>query len=145
MSDIENLLDATLDDLADLPEFKPYPDGAHQVLATMEAKTIGGKPAIELSFKLVETIELSSPVEEGAEPKPGDQSNTLYFLDNEFGQGKFKKIAKVFKDALSLEGETNRVIVEQVTDIECVIVSNVTIDKKDKTKHYLNVQELQVV
>ena len=34
--DIDNLLDGTLDDLADAPEFKPFPLGAHKIVMKWE-------------------------------------------------------------------------------------------------------------
>ena len=146
MSEVDALLDSTLDDLADLPTFVPYPPGAHQVLATLELKEINSKPAVELSFKYMEAIELVTPAtEENPGPKQGDTSNTMFMLDNEFGVGNFKKCAKPFGEALQLT--VNREIIEAVTDIECVILTSIRTDKKDPNdiKHYLNVKEIKVV
>jgi len=53
MSDLDNLLDTTLDDLEDLPSFKPFPSGAHRCLATFATKEIGGKEVVELSFEYI--------------------------------------------------------------------------------------------
>ena len=44
---IDSILDSTLDDLADMPEFKPFPAGAHKCTFDFEAKTINGKPAVK--------------------------------------------------------------------------------------------------
>jgi len=141
MSDLDTLLDATLDDLEDLPEFKPFPGGAHRVLASFEAKTVGIKTAIELSFKLLETMELTNPQDEPS--KPGDTASTLFFLDNEYGVGNFKRCAKPFAEALAFS--TNREIVEGVKEVECVIITSIKKDKNDPDKKYLNVKEIQVV
>lgn len=141
MSDLDTLLDATLDDLEDLPTFTPFAAGAHRVLASLESKEINGKPCVELTLKLVEVMELVDT--NGTQPQPGDTSNTLYFLDNEIGRGKFKAVASSFGEALGLSNL--REIVEQVTDVECVIVNSVTTDKNDPDKKYLNIKELQVV
>jgi hypothetical protein len=142
MSELDSLLDATLDDLADLPSFQPFPAGAHKVLATMEAKTINNKSTIELTLKHIEAMEYAGIVAEADMAKPGDTANTLYFLDNDIGQGKFKNVARVFGEALG--GSSLREIVEQVTDIECVVITSVSIDKNDPDKKYLNIKELQV-
>ncbi len=141
MSDLDTLLDNTLDDLADLPTFKPFAAGGHRVTITLKSKEINKKPCVEMLITMVEPIELADPSEEA--PKEGDTANTLYFLDNEIGQGKFKEVASVFGEALGIT--TLRDIVEQVTDIECVIVSSVTVDKKDKDRCYMNVKQVEVV
>lgn len=141
MSDLDNLLDATLDDLEDLPSFTPFPCGAHRVLATFEEKDINGNPAIELNFKLVETIELSDAND--ATPKEGDTSNTMFMLNNEYGRGNLKKCAMPFGAALELS--KIRDIIEQVTDVECIIITGLRVDKNDKEKFYLQVKEIEVV
>jgi len=145
MSDsLDALLDATLDDLADLPSFAPFCAGAHRCLATMEAKEINSKPTVELTLKLIETMELADenlPEEERS--KPDDVANTLFFMDNEIGQGKFKACATNFAE---LAGSGNlRTIVDTVKEIEVMVVTSVSIDKKDPTRKYLNLLEIQVV
>ena len=140
-ANMDDLLDATLDDLEDLPEFKPYPAGAHQVLATFSQKEINKSAAIELSFKLVSTLELADPQDE--QPAEGATASTMFLLDNEFGRGNLKKCATPFGEALGLS--TIREIIEEVKDVECVILTSIRTDKNDKDKHYLNVKEIQVV
>lgn len=136
-----SLLDATLDDLDDLPSFTPFPPGAHKVTATFEEKNINGKEAIELNFTMLETLELADPQDEP--PKAGDTSNTMFMLDNEFGRGNLKKCAMPFGEALGLS--TIRDIVEGVKDVECLIVTSIRQDKNDADKKYLSVKEIQVV
>ena len=141
MSDLDNLLDMTLDDLEDLPEFKNFPAGAHRCQATMESKEVNGKPCVEISFTYVSCEELADPQE--AEPAAGDKCSSLFFLDNEFGQGALKKVAAPFAEAMGLSnlGE----IVTNVTDTDVLLVSSIQIDKKDSTKQYLRIQEIAVV
>lgn len=144
MSDIDALLDSTLDDLEDLPEFKPFTPGAHKVLATMELKEINGRDAVELSFTLIETLEYANPSDETENPtKEGDTANTMFLLDNEYGLGNLKKCAIPFGEAMGLS--KIRDIVEQVTDVECVVATSTRQDKKDPDRLYLQVKELQVV
>lgn len=140
-ANLDSLLDSTLDDLEDLPSFEPYPAGAHRVLATMEAKDIGGKPCVELSFKLLETMELADP--SAKEPKAGDTANTLYMLDNEYGRGNLKKVAIPLGTALGVT--SIREVVDQCKEVECVIITGLRKDKNDPDKRYLQVKELQVV
>ena len=141
MSELDNLLDTTLDDLEDLPSFEPFPPGAHKVSATFEEKDINGKPAIELSFTMIEALELADP--QGVAPKEGDTANTMFMLDNEFGRGNLKKCASPFGEALNIS--TLLEIVEQVKGVECVIVTSVRKDKNDPDKKYLQVKEIQVL
>lgn len=141
MSDLDNLLDATLDDLEDLPSFAPFPAGAHKVSASFEAKEIANKPAIELTLTLIETIELADPA--SAAPKVGDTCNTMFLLDNEYGRGNLKKCAASFKEALGLS--SLRDVVDQVKEVECVAVTSIRVDKNDPDKLYLNIKEIAVV
>jgi hypothetical protein len=142
MSDLLNsLLDATLDDLDDLPEFKNFPVGAHRVLASFSVKDINGNVAIELGFKYVEAVELTDTND--VEPKQGDTASTMFMMANEFGQGNFKRCAKPFAEALGFS--TNREIVEGVKDVECIVVTSLRADKNDKTKFYMQVKEIAVV
>lgn len=141
MSNLDQLLDATLDDLDDLPEFKAFPAGAHKCLATFGTKEINGKPAATLDFKYVEAIELADP--QSVEPKAGDSCNAMFLLDNEYGQGNFKKAAKPFTE---LVGSTSlRAIVEGVKDVEVILISSLRADKNDADKQYLVIKEIEVI
>ena len=144
MSELDNLLDSTLDDLEDLPSFQPFPVGAHKVLASFGMKDINGKSAVTLDFVLIETLELSdASVAEEDFPKAGDTANTMFMLDNEYGRGNLKKCAMPFGAALELS--SIRDIVEGVKDVECILLSGLRKDKNDPDKFYLDVKEIQVV
>jgi len=136
-----DLLDAKLDDLADLPEFKPFAAGVHKVLATFGTKEINSSTVVTLDFVYMECIELADANE--AEPKAGDTANTMFMLDNEFGQGNLKKCALPFCAALELT--TIREVIEGVKDVECIIISSIRKDKTDPDKKYLQVKEIDVV
>jgi len=142
MSEIDNLLDATLDDLEDLPTFEPFPAGVHRALVSMNEKEVNGHQSIEVSCKMVETIELAEPTKAEA-PKAGSEASVLCMLDNEFGRGNFKALAKPLGAAFGTI--SNREIVEQTKDIECLIVTSLKQDKNDKTVFRMNIKELEVV
>lgn len=147
MSDLDNLLDCTLDDLADLPSFKPFPAGAHRVTLSLETDDISKrmkKPCVEANLTLIETVELADPnTPEGEVSKEGDTANTLFMLDNEFGQGALKAIAKPLGEALGCS--SLREVVEQSKDVECLVITKIQVDKKDSDKKYLKISELQVI
>ena len=140
LDSMSDLLDATLDDLEDLPEFKPFNPGAHKCSATFAEKEINGKQVVELSLKLIETLELSDPQQEA--DKPGAESSTIFMLDNEYGRGNLKKCATPFGVALGFS--TIRQIVEGVKDAECLILTSIRVDKTDPDRKYLNIKEIQI-
>ena len=139
---IDDLLDCTLDDLEDLPEFKPFPVGAHKVLITLELKTINNKQCVELDMRAVETLELVKPAED--EPiKEGDSTSTAYFMDNEFGRGALKKVSIPLAEALGTG--TIRELIDACKDVECIVITTLRKDKNDPDKFYTNIKELSVV
>lgn len=142
MSDIDDLLDSTLDDLADLPSFEPFPPGIHRALVSLEVKKINDSDAIEMKMKGVETIELTNPTSDKS-IEQGDECNTLFMLGNDIGRGKFKAVAAVFGEAFSLSNL--REIIEQVDNIECLITNSVRKDKDDPDKRYMNIKKVEVV
>ena len=98
MDNIAELLEGTLDDLADLKGFKVPPTGAYGVVVVdIGSKTINNKPAVEANFKILEVLEVSEGLElEESPPAAGDEFSTLFILDNETGQGFYKEFLKAF-------------------------------------------------
>lgn len=138
---LANLLDGTLDDIDDLPSFAPFPAGIHNVKASLTVDEIGGKAAIKLDLVMVESVELADA--EAEAPKAGDSCNTVFFLDNEFGLGNFKRCAKPFQEAFQCASTGE--LIEQVTDIDCMVVTSTRPDKKDPARLYLDVKEINIV
>jgi hypothetical protein len=142
MSDLDNLLDSTLDDIADLPTFEPFPPGAHRVTISFAEKKINEHPAVEIKFKMVECLELSEP-ETTKAPDPGSEYCIAYMLDNEFGAGKFKEVLKPIAAATGTQ--QIRAILEAGEGMEVVIVTKLRTDKEDKDKKYMDLKKLEVV
>lgn len=123
---LDSLLAGTLDDLADMPEFKPYPAGVHKVIFDWEQKMINEKPAIEFKFKYVETLELVNATED-APPKAGDEAQNLCMLvnndgkPNEFSQGTIKLFVAALKD--QFPGANNGEILTAAKGAEIAIVT----------------------
>lgn len=138
--DINELLDATLDDLADVPAFAILPVGSHIVSSSAELKEVNDKPVVELSFILVEHVELDDPEEALVE---GTECNAAFFLATEFGQGNFKEIAIPLGAALGVS--KLRDVIEAWQDIEVAVVTTQRADKNDKTKKYMQIKTLTVV
>lgn len=138
MSDIDNLLDASLDDLADLPEFKPFPAGAHRVIISFKEKVINKHPSIEMSMKAIETLELAEAVTEENKPLvAGAETSVAFMLDNEIGQGKFKEVLKVLYPLTG--AATNRQCLDAANGMEVTVVTKKREDKNEKGKFYTDV------
>lgn len=139
--DLDSILDSSIDDLADLPEFGIYPSGAHRVIINWESKEVNKHPSMELKMKLVETVELTNP----AEDQPvvaGTESSSLFMLDNEFGQGAFKKIMKTLAEACGTQKISETVDASQGMEVTVIVVTKP--DKKDKDVMRMNVRSLTV-
>ena len=138
---VSNLLDMQLDDLADLPEFRPYPPGAHRCTLNFENKKVGTHPAIVIKLTCVETLELAdtneSPLDKGA------TATVAYMLDNEYGQGAFKKVASQLKQHFSGANSLGEII-REAEGCEAIVVTKLRKDKNDATKFYTDIVELAV-
>lgn len=144
--DFNSLLDANLDDLADLPEFANFPAGVHSCTVDILQKTINNKPAMEVKLTAIETVELSKP-EEDKPVNAGQTSSSAYFLDNEFGQGAFKKLVAPLASTLGVSS-----IRDLLEDVAGTKVEAVTSFRKGKAKPgetdvpiYFEIKKLTIV
>jgi hypothetical protein len=143
--DVNAILDGTLDDLADMPEFKPFPAGTHKVVInwvdkTAKDKRVNNHPGFELKMKLVETVEVTNAGE--AVLAPGAETSVLYLLDNEIGQGSFKKILASLAEHYG--AKSNRELVAESNGAEVLVITKQRANK-EKTQVYTDVVELQVI
>lgn len=142
MNDINSLLDMTLDDIADLPEFKPFPAGVHRVTLRFTQKEINKHPAMEMTMRALETLELADPTSD-TPLVAGTEASMAYHMDNEIGLGKLKK---VLKELASASGETSvGGIIEAAQGVEVIVVTSKRTDKNEATKVYMDVKKVQVV
>lgn len=136
---MDAILDGTLDDLADLPEFKPFAAGTHKAVITMELKKVNNHPSVEVKLKALETIEL--PANSDAEPvSPGQEATILYMMDNELGQGKFKKLLQQLSEGMT-GVTTNREIMDAAQNAEVLVVTTLR-PNKEKTKMYMDIDSI---
>jgi hypothetical protein len=126
---LDNLLDATLDDLADTPSIQLFPNGAHKV--TVGFKIDDAKAAVQVQFTYVEVLELADPTQ--VAPTPGDK-NGLYLglkkkdgQPNPFSQGTLKMIAQALKE--TFQGSSTREILEAAEGAEVMIVTKIRLGK----------------
>ena len=142
MSDIniDELLDISLDDLNDLPEFKPFPAGSHLIKMTMDKKEVNEKPCVEIKLVMVETVELAKEVSEDKKCVECDETSSLCVLTNEYGQGNLKAICKPIGEALGTSNLSE--IVASVKDLECAVTTTLRKDKNDPDKFYTQIKQV---
>lgn len=151
-SSIDSLLDGTLDDLADVPEFKPFPMGAHKVTIKWDIKEINSQPAIELSLTAVETIELTNP-ETDKPVAAGDTTNVMFMLkkkdgtNNDLAQGQWKELMKPL--AAHFGTTSNKATMEASNGAEVLVITDVrkSVSKTDANdiKFYSSIKSLSVI
>lgn len=143
---LDNLLDSTLDDLADTPSIQIFPAGAHK--ATVAFKVDDKKSAVQVSFTYIEPLELSDPT--ATAPAAGDK-NGLYLglkkkdgTANEFSQGTLKMIAQAL--ASSFPGSSTREILEKAEGAEVAIVTKIRYGKGEyEGKDNLDLVKIEVL
>ncbi len=142
---IANLLDANLDDLADLPEFVTPPAGAYKAeILSLEEKKVGENSGVEAKFKLLETLELANATDTPV--VPGTETSIFFNLQNEFGQGAFKEFMKPLANAT---GKSNlRELMGAAKGMQLMLVTKVRSGKKgtdSEDKKYLGIHKVEVL
>lgn len=132
-ADLDALLAGTIDDLADMPEFKNYPNGAHKVKFDWEMKVVNKKPSIELKFVYIEPIELADAT--ATPPKAGDEASVLCMMKNndgsvnEFSQGTVKLVVAAL--VTHFPGANNGAILNAAKGAEIVIITELKENKQN--------------
>lgn len=142
---LDALLEGSLDDLAQVPEFCQFPSGSHKVLITWEMPTKDRPTSIGLRLTLVETLELN---DSSSTPLiPGSMTTLSFKMDNEFGQSNYRKVIT----ALSAHygAGTNREIMEKSAGAECLVITSLRKGKKTEQnpdpQSFTNLVEIAVV
>ena len=138
--EVDNLLDLTLDDLKDLPANEPYPNGTH-IADLIEAgtKIVNKHPAVYFKFKYKAAVELAEETE--ASPKPGDETEVIYMLDNDIGQGKLKNITKPLMYSLGVS--SLRQLIEAIKGMEMLIVTT-RVFSDAKQRYYGDIKVMSI-
>jgi hypothetical protein len=137
---LDNLLDQTLDDLADMPAIQLWPNGAHK--ATVEFKVDKEKQSVQLAMVYVECLELADPTQ--TPPAPGDKNSVFFYLKNkdgkanEYAQGALKNILSSIK---AVGGSTSSEVMENAKGCEVAVVTKIRMGKGE----YVGRDNLDVV
>ena len=148
---LRGLLEDSIEDIADLPSFKPFPAGAHTCTIKFEQKEVNDNAGIVVTFTLVETQEQDNPDETPA--TAGDTCSVFCALQGtedqvKFGKGRLKEILVPLGEHL---GKTDSFeIMEDMQNAEVAIVSTTRMGKddngkKDPSKLYFQLKGLVVL
>lgn len=145
MNDIDNILDATLDDLADAPSIQLWPNGAHK--ATIEFKVDKPKSSVQLHMTYVEPLELADPT--STPPSAGDKNVVFFSLKkkdgtaNEYAQGALKGILTPL--SATFGGASMTEVMENAKGAEVAVVTKIRLSKDPKYQDSLDVQKVETI
>ena len=130
---LDNLLDETLDQLADTPSIQIFPAGAHKVKLSIKFPELDPKvgPVVQVGFEYIEVLELVKPDDKA--PAPGDKNGLYLALKqkdgtaNEFSQGTIKMIAAALQERFG--GNSVRETLTLGNNAEVAIVTKVRVGK----------------
>jgi len=154
MTDMLNLLDSSIDELADLEKFTPIPAGSHRVRLEWTFPEHETDVVVQLKLTVVETLEMANSAEEA--PEPGKSGNIRFALQrkdgspiltqsgkvNTFGQGQLKEVIQVLQPVFG--GSTTREVIENSQGAEVVAMLKVRASKNDPDSKFNEIKALIV-
>lgn len=146
-----DILDQSIDDLADLPEFKVPDTGMYRLAVTAEPKPINDKPAVVAKFRVINLIELaddSIPEEERA--KENDKFDIPFILrdkegnKSEIAEGRMKEFLAPF--SAHFEEKNNKALIMNHLNSEVIITAKITKKqrKDDADKYSAQVSDIVI-
>ncbi len=141
--DLSSLLDASIGDLAELPESVVFAAGAHRCTFDYEVRQSGGEskiPMFCIKLKHQETLELNNPEKDTA-PNTGDETEVKYNMNNEYGQAALRSLAALFCKHQGLDEKTTSLngAFQAYKGGSLVFVTKTRADKKDPARHYADI------
>lgn len=155
MSDAFNLLDSSIDELADLERFTPIPAGSHKLRLNWTYPEDDTRVVVALTMTVIETLEMANSSEQP--PEPGKTSNMRFYLQNKdgtpiisektgkpntFGQGQLKELLAVLKPVFG--GDTNRETLANSEGAEVIATLKVKANAKDPDQKNNEIKALVV-
>lgn len=143
---LDQLMTASLDDLADLPTFEAPPNGSYRLTLSVEAKKKDdGKDVVVFSYTVDECVEQANVADKPAEV--GQKFTEQFQLSSETGAGYFKRNAAILMPAI---GATNfSEFFEKAKDLKVFgTVKCRTVESKEvggEARRYASVLNLQVL
>lgn len=147
---LEDLFDADIEDIADLPAFETPPPGAYLLRVSTSTKEINDKPAVVADFEVVETVELKIQDESDkkyrAPVKEGTKFGVAFILGHPVSEGRLKQFLVPFAEHFGVKGKGSIGILVRDTVKEVTIAATITnrADKEDPEIVYAGVKNIQV-
>lgn len=146
INSLDNILDSTLDDLADMPSISLFPNGAHKV--KLEYKIDPVKVSVMVTMHYIEPLELSDPTQTA--PSAGDKNSVFYNLKkkdgtaNTYAQGALKEIVKVLQGTFG--GSSTTEVLENSKDAEVAVVTKIRLGKGEyEGKDNIDIVKVQII
>lgn len=141
---IDDLMDASIDDLADMPKFELPPKGHYKFSVSLMRKVVNDKKNVEATLIVDETLELANSSDQPVEA--GSKFSALFNMENEWGQASFKEFIQPISKALGYKtvGEA----IAQCQNVKIAAVLKHRIHKEDREKpadeqrKYPNLQDI---
>jgi len=145
MSEVNfDLLDTSIDELADLKGFEPIPAGSHRLQISWDKKAINDVPSVILKLKVMETLEMANSNEE--EPEVGKEADIAFMMltkdgePNEISQGQLKEVLKVLREAVG--GDTANEIMEASDGAEVCATLKIRTNKNDPDQKFNQIRKV---
>ena len=135
-----SFLDQDITELKEVAGFEVPHNGIYTMTVTVTQKTIANKEAIEASFDVVECNEPENPEQVS---QAGTKFSTAFFIDNEYGISNLKKFLLPFCSHFGITRLADLIPAIHDTTVMAKVVRQV--DKKDSSKIYARVSELNVL
>lgn len=139
-----SLLDKSIDDIEDLPGFEVPPQGVYTFKMNCAVKSVNDKAAIEVTYEVMEALELNDSTLDVSGVKPGTKFSTLYFIQQEIAMGKFKELVAPIA-AYSGENNVAKLVTEVIKDLIVSATLKHRKNKDDADKPYADVSKITVV
>lgn len=156
MTDLMNLLDATLEDLADLKKFTPFPNGSFRTQIKWEFPEDDEVVVVALKLKNLENLEVPGVAEEDL-PEVGKEATFWMRLQNKDGtpllwadgtpntqdQGRLKEILSVLAPIFNPDGTlTVRELIQASEGAEVLVTLKVKPSKKDPDVKFNEIKQM---
>lgn len=138
---IEDLFNASIEDLADLPSYETPPAGAYILRVSMDVKKINEKDAVEAAFEVIETQELANPSDTPV--LAGTKFSQAFLIGNEYGLGNLKKFLAPFQE--HYQSANIGALIGEIKDVTIAGTVKTRKDKNDPDKVYGSVVNIAVM
>lgn len=141
---LASLLDANIDDLADLPPLEAPPTGMYTFnLKIVSDRKINDKEAVIMELEVVEVLEVANP-EEADQAKVGQKFSEAFILGNEIAVGRMKMALKPIGEGLGVTKIAD-IIAATSAGVQITATNKRRVDKTDPDKKYASLSNITVL